>query len=395
MRFKLKVYSAAKGVSMLDLSARDAQDALEQALSQGYRVISSRRFGSRFSFATNRSFSVALFSQEVLALTEAGLGLVETIEILASKSRDGETTRVLNVLVRQLQEGLSFSRALEGMPEAFPMMYVATVRTSERTGDLAEALRRFLTYDRQLNAVRTKVVAAAVYPALLMLVGLLVVLFLLGYVVPRFSLVYEDLGRNLPWMSRVLMAWGQFIGKNGWALAVAALAVIGLFSFIFSQQGIRARIVRSMWSLPGLGDRLRLYQLARFTRTLAMLIHGGIPFVTALDMVRGLLRQPAMQQGLISAASAIREGRTVSEAFRAHGLATEVGVRLIGVGERSGELGQALERIATLYDEDISRWIDWFTRLFEPILMIGIGLVIGGIVVLMYLPIFELANSIQ
>lgn len=138
-----------------------------------------------------------------------------------------------------------------------------------------------------------------------------------------------------------------------------------------------------------------MYQLARFTRTLAMLVNGGIPFVTALDMVRDLLRQAALRQGLDHAAQAIREGRSVSDAFSQHGLATEVGVRLIAVSERSGTLGEGLERIAKLYDDDIARWVDWFARLFEPVLMIAIGLIIGLVVLLMYLPIFELASSIQ
>ncbi len=124
-------------------------------------------------------------------------------------------------------------------------------------------------------------------------------------------------------------------------------------------------------------------------------MNGGIPFVTALDMVGDLLRQPALRQGLTRAAQAIREGRAVSDAFGEHDLATEVGVRLIAVSERSGTLGDGLERIAKLYDDEIARWVDWFARLFEPVLMIAIGLIIGVVVLLMYLPIFELASSIQ
>lgn len=395
MQFKLKVYRSVDGVTPLSLDAVSTNDAIKKAHQQGYQVISTRRdFSSIFTWRS-RSFSVALFSQELVALLEAGLSLVETIEILARKARRPESKRLLEILLCQLREGLSFSRALESLPESFPILYVATVRTSERTGNLVEALRRFLTYHRQLNLVREKVVAASIYPVLLMSVGLIVVLFLLGYVVPRFSLVYEDLGRNLPWMSRILMAWGQFIGHYGWQMAIVAVVGISGCFYLLTRSAVLASLMRALWTLPTLGEKVQLYQLARFTRTLAMLVNGGIPFVSALEMVRDLLRQPALQLGLSRAASLIREGRTVSDAFAANALATEVGVRLLVVGERSGELGQAMERIAALYDEEITRWVEWFSKLFEPILMIGIGLVIGVIVVLMYLPIFELANSLQ
>lgn len=396
MQFELKVYRAPEGVSVLQLAASDAVEASRQAEGQGYKVIAvQKKIAWSFNIGRRSRFSVALFSQELLALLEAGLSLVETVDILSRKTKDAQSQQILESLVRHLQEGLSFSRALEAIPDAFPPLYVATVRTSEQTGDLAEALRRYLAYHQQLNLVRDKVVAASVYPILLIGVGVLVILFLLGYVVPRFSRVYEDLGSNLPWMSRMLMHWGQFFGKHaGWIVGAFAAAVAAA-AYALTRPRTRAVIERRLWSIPAIGEKLRLYQLARFTRTLAMLINGGIPFVTALDIVQDLLRQPALRLGLTQAGKIIREGRNVSDAFAANGLATEVGVRLLAVGERSGNMGQAMERIAKLYDDEISRWVEWFTRLFEPVLMIAIGLIIGIIVLLMYLPIFELASSIQ
>lgn len=395
MKFKIKVFHNLTGVLLLRVSAANMADAVDQAQRRGYQVISVIQNWGAIPLRSPTAFSAALFSQELLVLMEAGLSLVESVDILFRKARERETQRVLESLLRQLREGVPFSKALENLPEAFPVLYVATIRTSERTGDLTGALRRFLAYHRQLKQVSEKVVAASVYPALLMGVGLLVVLFLLGYVVPRFSLVYEDLGKNLPWMSQVLMSWGKFIDHYGWQILLVTFVAISGLVYLLTRAHIRARFMLVLWSVPTLGEKMRLYQLARFTRTLAMLINGGIPFVTALDMVRDLLRQPALRLGLSRAADSVREGQSISHAFAANALATEVGVRLLAVGENSGELGLTMERIATLYDEELSRWIDWFTKLFEPVLMIGIGLVIGVIVVLMYLPIFELANSLQ
>jgi len=396
MHYEIKAYRAPEGVTLLQLAAADLADAMRQAEVQGYRVIAARRqLTWSVSIGSRQRFSVALFSQELLALLEAGLSLVETVDILARKSRHAETKKILESLARHLREGLAFSRALEALPGAFPSLYIATVRTSEHTGDLAQALRRYLAYQQQLNLVRDKVVAASVYPALLIGIGVLVILFLLGYVVPRFSRVYEDLGGNLPWMSQLLMQWGQLVTEYAGLIAGGCALLLAAAVYGLTRPGTRAMIERIVWSIPAVGEKLRLYQLARFTRTLAMLINGGIPFVTALDMVGDLLRQPVLRRGLQAAAQAIREGRAVSDAFAAHALATEVGVRLLAVGERSGNMGPSMERIAKLYDEEIARWVDWFVRLFEPLLMIAIGLIIGVIVLLMYLPIFELASSIQ
>ncbi len=396
MQFKIKAFRVSDGVTLLQLAASDLADASRQVELKGYRVIAARRQWSwSVRLGSRQRFSVALFSQELLALLEAGLSLVETLDILARKSRHAESKKIIATLAGHLREGLSFSKALDAVPGVFPVLYIGTVRSAEHTGDLEDALRRYLAYDQQLNLVRDKIVAASVYPALLIAAGMLVILFLLGYVVPRFSRVYEDLGGNLPWMSQMLMHWGQFFSMYAGWIAGGFLFLLVALGYGLTRPRTRAALERAFWSVPIVGERMRLYQIARFTRTLAMLINGGIPFVSALDMVGDLLRQPALRQGLQQAAQRIREGRAVSDAFAANALATEVGVRLLEVGENSGNLGQSLERVAKLYDEEIARWVEWFTRLFEPLLMIAIGLVIGLIVLLMYLPIFELASSIQ
>ena len=152
--------------------------------------------------------------------------------------------------------------------------------------------------------------------------------------------------------------------------------------------------MRALWRIPAVGERIRVYQLARFYRTLGMLLRGGIPIVTALEMVSGLLEN-ALRGQLALASDCIREGQPISYAMETYGLTTPVALRLLRVGEHTGGMGEMTERIANFYDEEMARWVDWFTRLFEPLLMAFIGLVIGFIVILMYFPIFELAGSIQ
>jgi len=399
MNIQIKAYREPDGVTLLRIDAAGIAEARLHVESQGYRVIAAQRQWALPTLGRigggRQRFSVALFTQELVALLEAGMSLVETVEILSRKSRQSDTARILTELTRQLREGRSFSRALDGIPGAFPSLYIATVKSSERTGNLVEALRRYLAYHDQLHAVRDKVISASVYPILLMAVGLLVVFFLMGYVVPRFAHVYEDLGNKLPWMSRVLMNWGQFVSEYAWWVLAVVMLLVSIIVYAATRPSVRAKVMQSLWRLPSIGEHMRIYQLARFTRTVAMLLNGGVPLVTALDMADDLLRQPALRDGLQQASREVREGRTVSDAFGRHGLATEVGMRMLVVGERSGNLGEMMDRIAKVYDDEIARAVEWFSRLLEPLLMVAIGLVIGFVVLLMYMPIFELATSIQ
>ena len=397
MNYRLKVFREASGVSALDIAAATAEDAIRQAESQGYRVIESRQVRSHpFSLLSRtQRFNVPLFSQELLTLLDAGLNIVEALDTLARKQRNDNTRAVLQALMQQLKQGRSFSQALESQSEHFSTLFIATVRSSERTANLPDALRRYLDYMRQINGVRDRVVAALIYPVLLMLVGGLVILFLLGYVVPRFAKVYEDVGDRLPWMSRLLMEWGQFVEGNGGGIAIASLLALAGLLTLLRRPRIRSALQGVFWRLPRVGEVARTYELARFSRTLSMLLAGGVPFVQALGMTGTLLSQPALRTGLDRAQKALGEGRRVSDVFLECGLASEVGARMLAVGERSGELPAMTEKVARMYDEDIARTVDWFSRLFEPLLMVLVGLTVGAIILLMYLPIFELANLVQ
>jgi general secretion pathway protein F len=384
------------GIVSIGIDATDEADAVRQARSGGYSVLSLKRAASwRFSLLRRRHrFALGLFNQELLALLGAGLTLVESIEGLAEKESHGPARAVLDHLYERLKQGRTLSQAMQELPEAFPPLYVATVRATERSGDLPDALARYVVYDTQVDTVRKQVVSASIYPVLLMLVGGLVVLFLLGYVVPKFSHVYEDIQGDLPLLSQWLLGLGRFLEENG--LTVVAIVVAGAIALgrMAMLPAMHRWIGARLWRIPAIGSRMRLYQLARFYRTLGMLLRGGTPVVSAIDMASGLLA-PVLRPGLASARESIREGHTISEAMLANDLTTPVALRMLRVGERSGRMDEMMERIASFLDEEIARWVEWFTRLFEPLLMAFIGVIIGLVVVLMYLPVFELAGSIQ
>lgn len=396
MRYRVKAMKAGEGVVSLGFDARDAADARSQAKERGYAVLSVQGgAGLALPALKGRTrFPLLLFTQELLALLQSGISLVEAIETLAEKDSRPDTRATLKSLLASLYEGKPFSAALQSVPATFPDLYIATVRASERTGDLPEALVRFVAYQTQLDVVRKKLVSASIYPAILIVFGGLVTLFLLGYVVPRFSHVYEDVGGDLPLVSRLLIQWGRIVEANGLLIAMLFIGGVIFIGWWLTRAATRGRILRALRTIPAMGERLRVYQLTRFYRTLGMLLSGGIPVVPALGMVSGLL-DTELRVRLDGAQRAIREGKPMSIAMETNGLTTPVALRMLRVGERTGRMGEMLERIAVFYDEEMARWVDWFTKTFEPLLMALIGIIIGGIVVLMYLPIFELAGSIQ
>lgn len=395
MLFEIRALGVDQRVN-LRLEAADPVDAADQARLQGLTVLDVRpagRFGF-LSFSRRVRFPLGLFSRELLALLNSGLSLVEALQTLDEKEAKPETRKILGGVLKRLFEGESFSAAISHFPDAFPPLYVATVRAAERTSDLPQALSRYVAYQEQVEQVRKKVLAASIYPILLMVIGGLVALFLLGFVTPRFASIYADNLDRLPWASRVLMQWGGFVEAHAMNAGLLLLALLGLAAYALSRPALRAWLVRQLWRLPGLGEPLRVFQLTRFYRTVGMLLSGGIPVVTALEMAGGLL-QPELRLRLAAAAATIREGQSVSLAMERAGLVTPVALRMLRVGEKSGRMGEMMEAIATFHEEETSRFVEWFTRLFEPILMAVIGLVIGIIVVMLYLPIFELAGSLE
>lgn len=380
----------------LRFDAADAADAAEQARLQGLTVLGVRAGSGLPGLALKRParFPLTLFSRELLALLGSGLSLVESLQTLAEKESRPETLRVLEDLLKHLYEGESFSAAIGRNPGAFPPLYVATVRAAERTSDLPQALGRFVAYQEQVEQVRKKAIAAAVYPVMLIMVGGMVSLFLLGYVTPRFASIYADNMERLPWASRLLMEWGGLIQKHSLEAVLFGLAaLVGAAAFVV-RPASRAAIGRMAWRLPLLGERLRIFQLTRFYRTVGMLLAGGITVTTSLEMASGLLN-PELRQRLAAAARDIREGKSISAALERAGLTTPVASRMLRVGEKSGRMGEMMESIAAFHDEETNRFVEWFTRLFEPLLMTAIGLIIGLIVVLLYLPIFELASTLE
>jgi general secretion pathway protein F len=396
MQFTVLAVDARHQVVALELEAANAAIAADQARKQGLTLISlePKRLSLKLALKRRARFPAKLFSVELMSLLDAGLNLVEALQTLADKEGHGDRQEVLSGLLAAIHRGEPFSQAVGGFPQHFSPLYVATIRASERTGNVKEALGRYVAYQEELERLSKKIVSASIYPAILLAVGVLVIGFLMLYVVPRFAAVYEDRAGTLPFFSQMLLGFGNFVGSHAAALAFAAATAAAAIAWAFSRPQIRSRLNTQLWRLPALGERMKTYQLARLYRTAGMLLRAGIPAVQALDMVRDLLAVHLRPQ-LMDAKRLIEEGRPMSAALAAAGLATPVAFRMLTVGERSGDMGHMFTQIARFHDEEVARDIDWFTRAFEPLLMAVLGASVGLVVVLMYMPIFELAGSIR
>ncbi|RFO95790.1 type II secretion system protein [Rhodoferax lacus] len=396
MEFIVKSLQADAAVAISRLQAANAVDARQQAEGMGLDVLSiaPASWLSRLSKPQGGAkFPLLLFSQELLQLLNSGVSLVEAVETLAEKEARPAVRDVLQGIISSLRQGKPFSAALEEAPQAFEALYVASVRASEHTSGLSESLARYVAYATQLETLRGRLVSAAIYPVILVAVSSLVILFLMGYVVPRFAHIYEDMGGDLPFLSRLLLQGGLLL-EEYWYVVWLALGAVALVLLAGGARLAGKRLLGLLWRIPAVGERMRVYQLARLYRTLGMLLRGGIAIVPALEMVTGLL-STSLQPRLVEASRRVREGQAISHSFEVSGLTTAVSLRMLRVGERAGNMGEMMERAAAFHDDEMARWAEWVTRLLGPLLMLVMGLVIGTVVVLMYMPIFQLAESVK
>lgn len=394
MQFRVKLLTQEMVVEEQVLEAADQQEVRRMVGAGGGKLLSvtvaRHGLGNR---AGRQSFNLAIFNQQLLSLLEAGQPVVDALEILGSNDLRGGNRHIYETLLQGLRNGKQLSEGMAGLPSVFPTLYVAMVRSSETTGTIRMSLRRFMQYQKQVDDIRSKLVAAAIYPAVLMSVGFVVIAFLMLYVVPRFSAVFEDAGPGRQLSAGFVQLWGGFVRNNpALAYAGAGMLLAAVFLTIKSRQ-LRARMLQRLVTIPAIGRRVEVFQFGRLYRTLGMLLRSGISMLNAMRMTADAL-PVNMVAPMTSAMEAVSQGHAISRAMAAAGLGTEVANRLLVAGEASGNLDEMMERIADFYDQETSSWIDTAGKLIEPALMIGIGIVIGAVVLMLYMPIFDLTNVV-
>jgi general secretion pathway protein F len=393
MDFEARLFDpASRTVRLQRVEAADEATARSLLVEGGGTVLALQVVRPRVHApaGTTRT-DLALWCRELRALLQAGLSVVEALDALSAAAGPGS---VYEALLGRLREGKALSMAMHDAG-GFPPLLVASVRASERTSDLTHALDAYLRFDDMVGGLRRKVISAALYPALVVGLGAAISIFLLLVVIPRFAGLYSEAGAGASGATRVLLAFSAALERQPWLVPVALAVLLGAASWAFTgnrPRGAGAWLVRS-W--PWLGRQVAHFERARLFEALALLVHGGYSLHEALSVCLTLAQGALMEGRMREARQRIEHGASASLAFQAAGLTDPVTERLIRAGERGGEFDRVLRAIAERHRQAFETFVERATRIVEPVLLLGVALMVGSMVVLLYMPVFDIAASVR
>jgi type IV pilus assembly protein PilC len=371
--------------------------------SDGYIIIalSSRKQGvvakgNRWRFGkTLPLHEVMVFNQELLALLKAGLAVLRVWDLLIERTTRVEFQAALRAIREDIRGGSSTSDAMAKHPGYFDELYVATIRAGEQAGNLPEVLQRYIAYLKLMMELKQKVTKALAYPSFLVIVGFGVIGFLVGYVMPTFVSVYGESSQALPVATQTLL---DLIGViNQYFIPGLVLFVGAIIGFKVYRATDAGRLTMDRWllSAPGLGVILTYHHTIQLMRTLGTVLAGGIPAVEAVQIAGGAVSNRYMAKGVAKAVERIREGITLASAIEAQHVLPKLATEMIAVGEETGSLETMLRDIAEFYEGSLDLKLTRMTTWIEPVLLLAMGFIVGTIVIIMYLPVFQMAGTVQ
>jgi general secretion pathway protein F len=389
--------AAAPGGEILegDMAGDDRAAVVQRLQSQGYVPIrveeASARSGSLFGWSGmsalfGRGHSVgpeeiAVLTNEIATLLRAGLPLDRAFSVLTDISDEGAVRDLISRLQEAVRGGSSLTEAMEAQGSVFSGFYVSMIRAGEAGGALDEILARVSEFLERSRALRNTVNSALIYPAILLGVSALSVVILLTFVVPQFEQLFEDAGQALPLMTQVVIAAGEVLQGYWWALLLGILAVVLLVRHQLENPANRYRWDRSMLRLPLVGELIAEIEMSRLCRTLGTLLVNGVPLLAALEIVKGTLTNRVMTEAIGNVAVSLREGQGMAEPLQETSLFPKMGVQMIKVGEETGQLETMLEQVADTYDVKVQTTVKRMLALMEPVLILGLGVVIAFIII--------------
>lgn len=335
-----------------------------------------------------------VFNQELLALVKAGLPVLRVWELLIERANHTGFQQALRTVRQDIRGGASASEALAKHPAHFSELYIATVKAGEQSGNLAEVLQRFISYLKLMIGLRQKVSKALAYPGFLVLVGIAVIAFLLTYVVPTFVSVYAETSKSLPPATQLLL--DLVTGFQAYLLpGLAGLVALGVAgrTYYGTPHG-RLFLDRLTLSLPLLGPIFVKHYTVQLTRTLATILAGGTPLVDALFVARGAISNRYVSVGVGDAVEEIREGTTLAAALDRPKIFPKLAMEMLSVGEETGSLPTMLHDVAEFYEGDLDLQLTQLTTWIEPLMLLVMGVLVGAIVIVMYLPVFQMAGTV-
>jgi type IV pilus assembly protein PilC len=394
----LFTYKAVRedGTSFSDEAmAADAAELRRELEGRGYLVLSLDKKKAAFWAGRSSAKDFLLFNQEFSTLVKAGLPILQALEILQKRTEKPGFRAALDSIIHDIKGGTVLSDAMAKHPTYFPPLYTATVRAGEKSGALVDVLLRFITYQKKMITVMTKLRMALAYPVFLVLALIVVLSIFFLYVIPNFTQMYSDQAGSLPFLTSLLIDVTGSLNRFAPFILAGLVAVsFALYSWQKTVAG-RNTMDSAKLKIPLVRSLITQYILAQITRTLATVLRGGIPLVQALDTTAGVISNRAMARRLSEARELVTEGVSLAAAFERTRVAPDITVRMIEVGESSGDLPQMLEDVADYYDQEVENRLTALTTMIEPVLMLAMGLVMAVIVVALYLPIFEMGSRLK
>lgn len=399
--FRCRVATASGEILERTFESRDETSLRRELESKDYLILDVRtqsplvsRIAALFRIKPRVSAKeFLLFNQELAALLRAGLPVLQSLDILLERRENPTFRRALQDIRERVKSGESLSEAFTAQGELFPRLYGATLASGERSGELHSVLRRYIEFAKNLLAVKKKVVSAMVYPIILvtLMIGLMnVVVF---YVLPKFQSFLGELGTDLPLPTRILLGVAD-VAVGNWPYIVGV--VVGVFVFVSlwrQTEGGKLALDRMSLRVPLVGGIINDYAQNRFTRTLATLQAGGIPLVQSVEMAARAVGNRLFETRLFSVAGKVREGQSLWESVEETRLMSHISVEMIKVGESTGALVDMLNDVSEFTEQEIEHKLQRLVSLIEPLLLIFMAVVVGGMLMAIYLPMIQAAGS--
>lgn len=338
---------------------------------------------------------IVLFTRQFATMIDAGLPLVQCLDILAGQSDNRTFKKMLRQIKADVEGGSTFADALKKHPKTFDELFVNLIAAGEVGGILDTILNRLSAYIEKAMKLKKKVKGAMVYPMVVMVIAVAVVAVLLIFVIPIFQKMFEDFGGALPTPTQLVVDMSEWFRRWVFLIFLVVVGIIIAFNRFYRTRRGRVIVDDLLLKIPVLGDLIRKVAVARFTRTLGTMIQSGVPLLDGLDIVAKTAGNKTIEAAIFKTRASIAEGRTIAEPLGESGVFPSMVVQMIAVGESTGALDSMLNKIADFYDEEVDAAVEALTSLIEPFMMVFLGGTIGGLVVAMYLPIFKIAGTVE
>ncbi|AWL12908.1 Type II secretion system protein [Saliniradius amylolyticus] len=381
-----------------ELSAKNIMDARTQLRKKGVSVTKIKKYSKPLfgkGAAKIKAADICVVSRQIATMLSAGVTLIQTIDMIADGANNAAMRKMLIEIGNDVKAGTPLSESLRKHPDHFDELYCDLVETGEQSGSLETIYDRIATYKEKAEALKSKIKKAMFYPIAVIVVATIVTLILLIFVVPQFQEIFASFGAELPAFTLFVLGISQAIQNYGLYMAGALVAAAALFKRAHKKsKKLRDKVDKQILKIPVIGEILKKASIARFTRTLSTTFAAGVPLIGALESAAGAAGNAVFRDAILTIRKEVSGGMQMNTAMRDTGVFPDMVVQMVAIGEESGSVDDMLDKVATIYEREVDDLVDGLTALLEPMIMAVLGVVIGGLIIAMYLPIFQMGSVV-